>query len=197
MQATSFFAGSVSPVLSQVVRAPVIAPTLTWAIPAPIVYGTPLSATQLDAVATDASGTAVPGTYVYNPPAGTLLNSGTQTLSVTFTPTDTTTYTTASASVTLTVTAAPAVTFTGPSTTPPGTQPTVTFTVVNPYPVDLTAVFTLAFAGSGTPSVNDPAVQFSTGGRTLTIVVAAIQPPFPPSSCSREPMPARSRSVCN
>ncbi len=176
----SFFAGSVSPVLSQVVRAPAVAPTLTWAPPAPIVFGTPLSATQLDAVATSANGTSVPGIYVYNPPAGTILNPGMQTLGVTFTPTDTTTYTTASESVSLTVTAAPAVTLSGPSTTAPGTQPTVTFTVINPYPVDLTAVFTLTFAGSGTPSVDDPAVQFSTGGRTLTLVVAANSTTVPP-----------------
>jgi hypothetical protein len=176
----SFFAGSVSAVVSQVVRAPAVAPALTWPAPAPIVYGTPLNATQLDAAATSANGTAVPGTYTYTPPAGTILNPGTQTLGVTFTPADTTTYTTASASVSLTVTAAPAVTLTGPTTTPPGTQPTVTFTLVNPYPVDLTAVFTLTFLGSGTPSVDDPAVQFSTGARTLTIVVPANSTAVPP-----------------
>ena len=176
----SFFAGSVSPALSQVVHGPAVAPTLTWATPAPIVYGTPLSATQLNAVATSANGTAVPGTYVYNPPAGTIPNPGPQTLNVTFTPTDTTTYTTVSASVSLTVTAAPAVTLTGPTTTAPGTQPTVTFTVVNPYPVDLTAVFTLTFVGSGTPTVDDPAVQFAAGGRTLTLVVPANSTTVPP-----------------
>ncbi len=36
----------------------------------------------------------VPGTFVYNPPAGTIEPVGTDTLSVTFTPTDTTDYTT-------------------------------------------------------------------------------------------------------
>jgi hypothetical protein len=176
----SFFAGSVSPALSQVVRAPAVTPTLTWATPASIVYGTPLSPTQLDAMATSANGNAIPGAYVYNPPAGTILNPGMQTLGVTFTPTDTITYTSASASVSLTVTAAPAVTLTGPTTTPPGTQPTVTFTVINPYPVDLTAIFTLTFVGSGTPSVDDPAVQFSTGGRSLTLIVPANSTTVPP-----------------
>ena len=73
------------------------APTITWAAPAAIVYGTPLSAAQLNAVAN------VPGTFLYSPAAGTVLTAGTQTLSVAFTPTDTTDYTTASASVQLVV----------------------------------------------------------------------------------------------
>jgi Bacterial Ig-like domain (group 3)/FG-GAP-like repeat len=178
----SFFAGSVSAALSQVVNnsAPV-APKLTWATPVPIAYPTPLSGAQLDAAATNAAGNAVPGTYVYAPAAGTVLNPGTQKLSVTFTPTDTVTYTTATASVSLTVTAPPAsVTLSGPSTAPPGTQPTISFTITNPYPVELTAIFTLTFVGSGTPSVDDPAVQFSTGGRSLTLVVPANSTTVPP-----------------
>ena len=51
-------------------------PTITWATPAAIVYGTPLSATQLDATA------SVPGTFTYFPAAGTVLTAGQQTLSV-------------------------------------------------------------------------------------------------------------------
>ena len=43
------------------------------------------------------------GTFAYTPPAGTVLNVGSQMLSVTLTPTDTTDYTTATTSVTLTV----------------------------------------------------------------------------------------------
>jgi hypothetical protein len=72
-------------------------PTITWATPAAITYGTPLSATQLNATA------SVAGTFAYSPLAGTVLTAGQQTLTVTFTPTDTTDYTPASASVTLTV----------------------------------------------------------------------------------------------
>ncbi len=123
----SFFAGSVSAVLSQVVNTSTIAPNLTWATPTAIAYPTPLSATQLNATATNSAGVASPGSYAYSPAAGTVLNPGVQTLSVTFTPTDIATYTTASTSVSLTVNAPPAsVTLTaGPSTTPPGTQPTV------------------------------------------------------------------------
>ena len=73
-------------------------PTLSWATPAAINYGTVLSATQLDA-----SSGAVAGSFVYSPESGTVLTAGSQTLSVTFTPTDTTDYTAASDSVSLTV----------------------------------------------------------------------------------------------
>ena len=72
-------------------------PTVTWATPAAITYGTALSGTQLDATA------SVPGSFVYSPTSGTVLTAGAQSLSVTFTPTDTTDYNTATASVTLTV----------------------------------------------------------------------------------------------
>jgi hypothetical protein len=76
-------------------------PTITWAPPAAITNPAPLTATQLDATA------SVPGTFVYNPAAGTILAAGTQPLSVTFTPTDTTNYNIATATVSLTVNPAP------------------------------------------------------------------------------------------
>jgi hypothetical protein len=77
-------------------------PTITWATPATVVAGTKLSATQLDATAT-LNGTAVPGKFVYTPPAGTVLSAGKTTLNVTFTPTDTTDLKTATGSVVLVV----------------------------------------------------------------------------------------------
>lgn len=84
-------------------------PTITWATPASITAGTPLSSTQLDATAS-ANGASVAGTFIYNPPAGTVLAVGAnQTLRVTFTPDDATTYTTATGSTTITVTAAQSV----------------------------------------------------------------------------------------
>ena len=73
------------------------ATTIAWPTPAPINFGTPLGAAQLDATA------SVPGTFVYSPAAGTVLSSASQTLSVTFTPTDTEDYNSATASVTLAV----------------------------------------------------------------------------------------------
>ena len=72
-------------------------PVLTWPQPAPIVYKTLLSSTQLNATAD------VPGTFVYTPPAGTLLQAGTHTLSAQFTPSDTHNYNSAASSVTLVV----------------------------------------------------------------------------------------------
>ncbi len=100
----SYFAGATSPALSQVVNhAAAVAPTLTWADPAAIAYGTSLSGTQLDAIATDASGSVVPGTFAYTPAAGAILNVGLQTLSVVFTPNDLSSFLTATKSVSLNV----------------------------------------------------------------------------------------------
>ncbi len=76
-------------------------PKIAWAKPAAIIYGTALSATQLDATAN------VAGTFVYSPAAGTVPAAGTQTLSVTFSPADTTDYTTATGTASLTVNKAP------------------------------------------------------------------------------------------
>jgi uncharacterized repeat protein (TIGR03803 family) len=76
----------------------VVTPTITWNTPAPIAFGTPLTAAQLNATAN------VPGTFVYSPPAGTVLHGGAQTLTVTFTPGDSSTYATVTSSVTLVVT---------------------------------------------------------------------------------------------
>ncbi len=82
---------------------------ITWNNPASIVYGTALSATQLNATA------SVAGTFAYTPAAGTIPVAGTDTLSVTFTPTDTTDYTSVTKTVTLTVTqAAPVITWNNP-----------------------------------------------------------------------------------
>ena len=75
-------------------------PVLTWQTPAPIPYGTPLGSKQLNATAN------VPGIFVYVPCAGTILNPGNQTLTVTFTPKDSVDYIPATASVVLVVTQA-------------------------------------------------------------------------------------------
>ena len=74
-------------------------PSISWAAPGPISYGTPLDGTQLDATSTTA------GTFSYSPAAGAVLAAGTQTLKTTFTPTDTTDYATAKDSVSIQVNA--------------------------------------------------------------------------------------------
>jgi hypothetical protein len=261
---TSYTAATASVTITVTQAVPVIA----WAAPAGISYGTALSATQLDATVTGVGGTALPGTVVYTPAAGTLLLPGTQTLSVAFTPTDGVDYTTATATVqivvgglsltaisptgavvgaanttvtltgtgfvptsqvmlgsatlastyvsptmltavvpaavlkttgTLQVTVydpsletassaqtfsvvppAGAATLTGPATTQSGSQPSVGLTITNPYPLALTAEFTLGFASSTTPQVDDGSIVFSTGGRTYSYVVAANTTTAPP-----------------
>ena len=72
-------------------------PTLSWPTPLPISQGTPLSSIQLNATA------SAPGTFTYNPPAGTLLPTGTHTLTATFVPVDTALYRTAATYTTLVV----------------------------------------------------------------------------------------------
>jgi alpha-tubulin suppressor-like RCC1 family protein len=82
-------------------RAP---PAVTWAMPAPVAYGSVLGSTQLDA------GASVPGSFVYTPPAGTRLSPGAHTLSATFTPTDTADYAAETVTSTQSVTPAPTTT---------------------------------------------------------------------------------------
>ncbi len=76
-------------------------PTVTWATPASIPYGTALSGAQLNATA------STPGAFLYNLAAGTILHAGQHTLSVTFAPTDTANYQSATSSVVLNVDQAP------------------------------------------------------------------------------------------
>jgi hypothetical protein len=73
------------------------APILTWTNPAPITYGTALGSNQLNAT------TSVPGHFTYNPPSGSVLNPGSNLLSVAFTPSDTADYASATDSVHLVV----------------------------------------------------------------------------------------------
>jgi hypothetical protein len=232
-------------------------PVITWLNPAPVIYGTQLSATQLNATATPAG-----GAFAYAPPLGTTLPLGTQTLRVSYTPADTTDYTTASASVTIQVTPGLAlssiqpssgsygssatiitltgtgftanaivqlngttipssyssptqitaqvpasffqqtqpgaitvtnpsaalttapidftvtlpnlqIAFSGPSSEPPGQQPGINLQFLAGYPLPLQATLTLTVQPATPGGPVDPAVQFSTGGTTLTFVVPA------------------------
>ena len=77
------YAASATTVSLTVTPAPT---TITWATPAPIVYGAALSSAQLNATVSG----GIAGTFVYSPAEGAVLDAGTQTLSVTFTPQDTT-----------------------------------------------------------------------------------------------------------
>ena len=86
-------------------------PTITWATPADITYGTALGATQLNATR------ARPARSSTRRPPATVLNAGAaQTLSVTFTPTDAANYTDATTTVTINVLkATPTITWATPA----------------------------------------------------------------------------------
>ncbi|WP_165219391.1 Ig-like domain repeat protein [Aquisphaera insulae] len=86
-------------------------PSILWPSPADIVYGTVLSATQLDATS------PVPGTFTYTPAAGTALKAGAwQSLLVSFIPTDGTNYNAATATTRINVLkATPTITWPSPA----------------------------------------------------------------------------------
>jgi hypothetical protein len=72
-------------------------PIVTWQAPAAISYGTALSDEQLNATS------LVDGEFFYTPAAGTVLATGSQTLSVTFVPADSLDYAMAQATVSIVV----------------------------------------------------------------------------------------------
>jgi hypothetical protein len=74
-----------------------VTPTITWKTPAAIIYGTALTAAQLDASA------SVAGSFSYSPALGTILAAGQQSLTVAFKPSNTALYNTAASTVALTV----------------------------------------------------------------------------------------------
>jgi hypothetical protein len=138
-----------------------LTPTVTWTTPSAITYGTPLSATQLNATA------SVPGTFVYMPAAGTVLGAGLQTLSATFTPSDTTNYTTVTTTVNITVSKAVlTVTATNASRVYGAANPAFTPTYSGFVNGDTSAVLT------GSPSLTTTATAASPVG-SYTITAAA------------------------
>jgi hypothetical protein len=119
-------------------------PTITWATPSAITFGTALSATQLNATA------SVAGAFVYSPASGSIPSVGTQTLSATFTPTDTANYNPASASVALSVAVAVPGSPTAITVTTANGEATVTFTAPsNPGSSAITGYTIRATASDG------------------------------------------------
>ena len=159
-------------------------PTLTWATPAGITYGTALSATQLDASATGAGGTALPGTFTYTPAAGTVLGTGTQTLSVLFTPTDTIDYSTATKTASLVVgKATPTVTWATPDPISYGTALSATqLNATASVPGTFTytpAAGTVLGAGTQTLSVlftPTDTTDYTNATQTVSLVVNQVTP---------------------
>jgi uncharacterized repeat protein (TIGR01451 family) len=81
-------------------------PVINWHNPPDIQFGSALGSGQLNALASFA-GLTVPGTYVYDPPAGTVVKQGSITLRAQFTPLDNVNYFTANGSVLLNVVGVP------------------------------------------------------------------------------------------
>ena len=158
-----------------------VTPTITWATPAAVTVGTTLSSSQLNATA------SVPGSFVYTPVTGTILNSvGSQSLSVTFTPTDTVNYTTASASVSLTVVAkvTPTITWATPAAVTVGTalsstQLNATASVPGNFVYTPVSGTVLSTAGIQTLSViftPTDAVKYNTASATVSLTVTGSAP---------------------
>ena len=153
-------------------------PTIAWATPAAITYGTALSATQFNASST------VAGTFTYSPAAGTVLSAGSQTLTVTFTPTDTVDYSSATASVTLTVSkATPTITWATPAAITYGTALSATqldasSTVAGTFAYSPSAR-TVLTAGSQTLSATftpTDSVDYSSATASVTLTVNKATP---------------------
>jgi hypothetical protein len=81
-----------APQVSQELTVTQVTPVITWTNPAPILVGTALGSTQLNAT----SG-GVDGGFVYAPDSGTILAAGSHTLSAQFTPTNSSLYVTPAA----------------------------------------------------------------------------------------------------
>jgi len=120
-------------------------PTVTWAAPAAITYPAPLTAAQLNATAN------LPGTFVYTPALGTVLNAGNQTLSVTYTPADSTDFAPQIKTVLIPVSQA--------------TQ-TISFTVASPVPYS--AGLTIPLVATGGASGNPVTFSVLSGPGYLT-----------------------------
>lgn len=130
-------------------------PRIIWFNPSPITYPTPLTGTQLNAVA------SVPGTYAYNPAAGTVLAPGRHKLNVKFTPTNKDDNEEIEANVTIDV-LAPKV----PGTTP--TKPADTSTATTPAVVP-----TKPASAPDTKTATTPALKpmLQTAGVTEVVTV--------------------------
>jgi GH18 family chitinase/sugar lactone lactonase YvrE len=157
----------------------IVTPTITWNTPAPIIYPTPLSATQLDATATS-GGATVAGTFVYTPASGTVLLPGPQTLSVTFTPTNTSAYSTVTGTVTIEVEPeVPVISWAQPASIPFGTelsatQLDATANVAGSFTYS-PAAGTLLPAGNNTLTVtfNPSVANYGSATKSVTLTLTA------------------------
>lgn len=146
------------------------APTITWPKPAPIIYGTALSATQLNATAA-VGAVSVAGTFTYTPAAGSVPPTGTNGLNVSFAPSDTVHYTTAVGSNSITVLTATPTVSVASNSNPVFLSNPVTFTATVGS-LGITPTGTVAFLDGttqlGTATLNGSGVaSFTTSSLTV------------------------------
>lgn len=134
-------------------------PVVSWTPPAPIVYGTPLSAAQLNATA------SVPGTFTYSPAAGAVPGAGTQSLTVTFIPNDVVDYVAVARTVSLQVAPAAQTVSVAPATAIALMGTSITFTAAGGFGGYIWAGNAGAGGSGLTNSVNFP----SAGIYTVTV----------------------------
>lgn len=137
---------------------PRILPTINWEDPDPIDSSTPLSGTQLNAVAVDPrSGYEIAGTYTYSPASGATLSAGdNQPLTVVFTPENDTTYKRARKTVYIDVTAAAGLTIVADFPIPVPTDGSPSDTISVPEDALLIVVVATSHSASGvTVTVSD------------------------------------------
>jgi len=154
-------------------------PVVTWPAPAPIVYGTAIGLSQLNATAN------VPGVFWYSHTSGTVLNAGSHTLSVTFDP-DSSNYANATSSVTLDVLkATPVISVSAGTFTYNGSARAATASAHGVNGVALTPVV-VTYDGSATPPVNagsyavvgryDGSANYIAASASATLTIAKAAP---------------------
>jgi hypothetical protein len=165
-------------------------PVVTWPSPAAVIYGSALGSSQLDATA------SVPGSFIYSPAAGMVLNAGTNSLSVVFTPNDTLDYNTANAGVSLVVQPAPLTVTAASATRPYGSpNPALTGTLLGLVHGDpITAAYTCAATPTSLPgaypimpSLVDPNNRLGNYAVTLVNGTLTVTPAAPPTLLSVTP----------
>ena len=153
-------------------------PVITWTNPGTIYTGTPLSSTQLNAIAD------VAGSFVYTPATGTILAAGSHNLKADFTPSGSN-YNTATKSVTILVNdkQTPIITWANPTAITYGapltaTQLNATADVAGSF-VYTPATGAILDAGSQTLKVDftpTDATAYNTATKTVTIIVNKADP---------------------
>jgi hypothetical protein len=180
-------------------------PVITWAAPAAIEYGTPLSAAQLNATA------SVAGGFAYTPGAGAILPPGMSTIATVFTPTDTFDYAAVPGSVSITVTP-PSLTAISPTTANQGsaaftltvtgqgfrqgatvlwngTALATTYVSLNQFTAVVPAT-SLTATGKSTVTVVDPGALAVGGSQAFTVIApAAVASAAGPATTDPETQP--------